>query len=93
MTTFTNGFTKDYPKSLRFHESFLGSGGHYGRVTFHCGDDEVECFKLTLVLASKFWKDLLENTGNENVDIMTLSYVNIVTNLSWTMLHFVKEGR
>ena len=74
MTTFTNGFTKDYPKSLRFHESFLGSGGHYGRVTFHCGDDEVECFKLTLVLASKFWKNLLENTGNENVDIIICEY-------------------
>ena len=74
MSTFTNDFSKDYQKSLRFHESFLGEGGHYGRVTFHCGDDEVQCFKLALVLASKFWKDLLEFTGNENVDIIICDY-------------------
>ena len=74
MTTFTNNIIKDYPKALRFDESFLGEGGHYGRVTFHCGDDEVQCFKLALVLASKFWRDLLEFTGNENVHIIVCEY-------------------
>ena len=82
MTTFTNDYSKDFERSLRYLTS---ASRKYGKVTFHYGDASstakdrqgdgvVQCFKLALVLASKFWRDLLEYTGNENVDIIVCEY-------------------
>ena len=88
MTTFRKDFSEDYQKSLKFQSSSL-SFGRYGRVTFHCGDDEVQCFKLVLVLASKFWRDLLEYTGNENVDIILCEYSE---DFIWNYITLCEKG-
>ena len=84
MTTLAHDYSNDFQRSLRFLTSSNGSR-QYGKVTFHYGDASctakdrkgdgvVKCFKLTLVLASKFWRNLLEYTGNENVDIILCDY-------------------
>ena len=84
MTTLAHDYSNDFQRSLRFLTSSSGSR-QYAKVTFHYGDASctakdrkgdgvVKCFKLTLVLASKFWTNLLEYTGNDNVDIILCDY-------------------
>ena len=83
MTTYYNDYSSEFQKSLRYSPSNQ-TRQQNGRVTFHTGykvdtpgtasDGIVRCYKLTLVITSKFWRDLLEYTGNENVNIFVCDY-------------------
>ena len=81
MTTYYNDYSSEFQKALRYDKY---DRRQYGRVTFHTGykvdtpgtasDGIIRCHKLALVISSKFWRDVLEFSGNENVDIFVCDY-------------------
>ena len=81
MTTYYNDYSNEFQKALRYDKY---DRRQFGRVTFHTGykvdtpgtasDGIVRCHKLALVISSKFWRDVLEFSGNENVDIFVCDY-------------------